>query len=499
MAICSNHCCVSSVTANRHAFIGREIELAQLRRTARLPKAGLVVCRGRRRIGKSTLIERFAEEFQHFYEFQGLAPREEIGNHHQLENFSRQLAEQHHLPALQLQNWHEAFALLARLTEGQKALIFLDEISWMASRDKDFVGQLKIAWDTRFKKNRRLILVLCGSVSSWIDKNILNSADFLGRVSLSLDLRELPLDKCNDFFSEVGGVAGRRMSTLERSRVLCVTGGVPRYLEEVEYGATAERNIIDLCFTRGGLLVDEFDKIFNDIFSARAPTYRQIAGTLTDGALTFSEICSDLGVAPSGVFSEYLEDLVAAGFVHRDYVYSLTTGRRGKLSRYRLKDNYLRFYLKYIEPQREKIAAGIFDSERVRSFAAFDAIMGLQFQNLVLNNIPLVLEALKINLSHIRSASPYFQNATGRQKACQVDLLIDTKYAVYLCEIKFRTKLGSSILDEVAERASRLKVDRSKSLRRVLIYLGDLAHNIEASGAFDQLIAFEQFLQPLSR
>jgi hypothetical protein len=91
----------------------------------------------------------------------------------------------------------------------------------MASRDKDFVGQLKIAWDTRFKKNRRLILVLCGSVSSWIDKNILNSADFLGRVSLSLDLRELPLDKCNDFFGEVGGVAGRRMRTLERSRVLC--------------------------------------------------------------------------------------------------------------------------------------------------------------------------------------------------------------------------------------------------------------------------------------
>lgn len=489
-----------AVTTNRHAFIGRETELAQLHRTARLAKAGLIVCRGRRRIGKSTLIEHFAhEEFEHFYEFQGLAPRDAIDNRHQLENFSRQLAEQHHLPPLQLQSWHEAFALLARLTDGQRALIFLDEISWMASRDQDFVGQLKIAWDTRFKKNRKLILVLCGSVSSWIDKNILNSADFLGRVSLSLDLHELPLDKCNEFFAEVGGAPGRRMSLPERARILCVTGGVPRYLEEIEYGATAERNIVDLCFTRGGFLVDEFDKIFNDIFSARAPSYRQLVGTLTGGSRTFSEVCAEFGVAPSGVFSEYLEDLETAGFIQRDYAYSLATGKRSKLSRYRLKDNYLRFYLKYIEPARDKIDAGIFDSEGVRGFEAFDAIMGLQFQNLVLNNIPLILKALKVNLTQLRSASPYFQNQTRRQKACQIDLLIDTRYAVYLCEIKFRARLPLATVDEVVEKAARLKVDRTKSLRRVLIYLGDLAPGIEASGAFDQLIPFERFLQPQPR
>ena len=485
-----------AATTNRQGFIGRETELAQLRRTARLKKAGLVVCRGRRRIGKSTLIEHFAEEFEHFYEFQGLAPREEIGNVHQLDNFGRQLAEQNQLPPLQLQSWHEAFALLARLTEGQRALIFLDEISWMASRDQDFVGQLKIAWDTRFKKNNKLILVLCGSVSSWIDQNILNSADFLGRVSLSLDLRELPPDKCNEFFSEIGGPMGRRMSTLEKSRILCVTGGVPRYLEEIEYGATAERNIIDLCFTRGGLLVDEFDRIFNDIFSTRASTYRQLVLALTDGARSFSEICDAAGVAPSGIFSDYLEDLATAGFVQRDYVYSLATGKRGKPSRYRLKDNYLRFYLKYIEPVREKIDAGLFDSDSVRHFAAFDAIVGLQFQNLVLNNIPQVLETLQINLSQLRSASPYFQQKTLRQQACEIDLLIDTQYAVYLCEIKFRRRITATVADEIAEKASRLKIDRHKSLRRVLIYLGELNPGVQDSGAFDHLIPFEQFLCP---
>ncbi len=485
---------MSAVTTNRHPFIGRDAELAQLRRVARLPKASLVVCRGRRRIGKSTLIEHFAEGFEHFYEFQGLAPREQIENRHQLESFGRQIAEQHGLPSVHLQNWHEAFALLARLTEGRRALIFLDEISWMASRDADFVGQLKIAWDTRFKRNEKLILVLCGSVPSWIDRNILGSADFMGRVSLSLDLHELSLDQCNQFFGELGGAAGRRMSVLEKARILCVTGGVPRYLEEIDYRATAERNVIDLCFSRGGALVDEFDKIFNDIFSARAPTYRQIVQTLADGARTFSEICGRLGVAPSGVFTEYLEDLSAAGFLERDYAYSPATAHRGKLSRYRLKDNYLRFYLKYIEPARERIEAGIFGAPEIRSFARFDVVMGLQLQNLVLNNLPLVLQELRIAAARLRSASPYFQNETARQKACQVDLLIDTQYAVYVCEIKFRRTLSVAAVDEMTEKVKRLKIEKGKSVRRVLIYLGELASGIEESRAFDELLPFERFL-----
>ncbi len=483
-----------ATAADRRTFIGREEELAQLRRIGRLPKASLVICRGRRRIGKSTLIEHFAREFEHFYEFQGLAPRDQIENSHQLQSFARQLAEQHGLPSLRLRSWHEAFALLARLTEGQRALIFLDEISWMASRDADFVGQLKIAWDTRFKKNRRLVLVLCGSVSSWIDRNILNSADFMGRISLSLDLHELPLDKCNEFFRALGAAEGERMSALEKARLLCVMGGVPSYLEEIDYGSTAERNILDLCFSRGGILVDEFDRIFNDIFSARAPMYRRIVEGLADGPRTFQEICDRLGVAPSGVFTEYLEDLSAAGFVHRDYAFSASTGRRGRLSRYRLKDNYLRFYLKYIDPVREKIEAGVLGPADSRSFATFDAIMGLQFQNLVLNNLPLVLRWLRIAPARLRSAAPYFQNETRRQRGCQIDLLIDTQYATYVCEIEFQRRLSAAVVDEVMEKSARLKIGKGKSVRRVLIYMGELAAGIEERGAFDELVAFERYL-----
>ncbi len=88
----------------------------------------------------------------------------------------------------------------ASLTKEGKCLIFLDEISWMGSRDKDFAGVLKGIWDTRFKQNNQLILVLCGSVSSWIDDNILNDKGFVGRVSFTITLKELSLRYANLFW-----------------------------------------------------------------------------------------------------------------------------------------------------------------------------------------------------------------------------------------------------------------------------------------------------------
>ena len=472
-------------------FIGREDELAQLRRIAGLPKASLVVCRGRRRIGKSTLIQHFAKQFPGTYEFQGLAPREQLTNRDQLENFSRQLATQLDLPPFQLRNWHEAFTLLARYTADQEALIFLDEVSWMASRDRDFVGQLKIAWDTMFKKNRGLVLVLCGSVSSWIDRNILNSADFMGRTSLSIDLQELSLTECNEFW----GAARDRVSAIEKFRILSVTGGIPRYLEEIDYSASAEQNIADLCFRREGILFGEFDKIFNDIFSRKSDTYRGVVCTLADGPRSFSEVCAALGVSPNGAISEQLADLETSGFVRRDYVYSARTGKRGKLSRYRLKDNYLRFYLKYIEPARDRIASGVHDGRGAADFSRFESILGLQFENLVLNNLPEVLGLLSINPAQVVSASPYFQNRTQRQQARQVDLLIDTRYAVYVCEIKFRRRIARTVVDEISAKADKLRIDRSKSLRRVLIHVGELASAVEESMALDHIVSFDRLLK----
>ncbi len=326
----------------------------------------------------------------------------------------------------------------------------------MASKDQDFVGQLKIAWDTLFKNNPQLVMVLCGSVSSWIDYNILNSADFMGRVSLSIDLRELPLADCNQFWNS----AGSDVSDLEKFRILAVTGGVPRYLEEIDYSASSEQNIKDLCFRKEGILFNEFEKIFNDIFQKRSAMYRKVVHTLSDGPRNFSEICQRLSISPNGVIS-----------------------------------NYLRFYLKYIEPVQDKIEAGIYDEMfGLPEFSSYESILGLQFENLVLNNLQQVLKLLRIDPAQVISASPYFQNQTKRKRACQIDLLIDTRYALYICEIKFRRSIPATVIEEVDRKAKTLDSDGSKSLRKVLIYVGELATGVEKSGAFDYLIPFGDLL-----
>jgi uncharacterized protein len=469
-------------------FIGREKELAQLCRTRELKKASLVVVRGRRRIGKSTLVQQFGKDFPIFLESQGLAPREGMSNGEQLQHFCKRITRQLDLPEAQFRDWEDAFEFLAKQINEKSALLLLDEISWMAQYDKDFVGQFKIAWDLHFKKCPNLIVVLCGSVSSWIDQNILNNTGLMGRISLTLTVNELPLNLCNLFWQ------GKSVSSMEKLKILSVTGGVPRYLEEIIPSRSAEDNLGNLCFHPTGILFHEFQSIFRDIFSNRASAYQRIVECLVDQRNSYVEICRHLGTEKSGVISSYLEDLESSGFIRREYKYSLSTGKKSKLSRYRLRDNYLRFYLKVIAPKADSLLSGVLTPETAISSMPWDSILGLQFENLVLNNLDAVFDHIQLDRHNLMSASPYFQNATNRSEAVQIDLLIICKYSVYVCEIKFRKKINVQVIADLQTKIKKLKIPKHLSVRPVLIYVGELEAQVKENGFFDHLMSFEELL-----
>jgi len=471
-------------------FIGRNLEIKLLTDLFDLKKATIAVCRGRRRIGKSTLIQHFGKKARTFLEFQGLPPREGITNKDQLNAFSEQLARQTPLPKLKLDSWYQAFSLLNGIIKNEKTVILLDEISWMAGKDKDFAGQLKIVWDTELKKKSKLILVLCGSVTSWIDNNILNSTGFMGRVSLEITLSELALSHCNKFWGKRAG----RIDAREKLKILAVTGGVPRYLEEINTNLSAEENIKRMCFAKEGVLFSEFNRIFKDIFSRRAASYEKIVATLVKGQKSLSEIASQLKKERNGHISRYLNDLTVSGFIAKDTVDKPGRISRSRLGKYRLKDNYLRFYLKYIEPVSEKIRQGLYKDIALENLVEWEVIMGFQFENLVLNNIKSICKLLTINMNSVRSAAPYFQRKTQRQKACQIDLLIQTKYTLYVCEIKFRKIIPKSVIGDVQEKAEKIKPKKGLSIRPVLIYSGELEKGISEKEYFDKIICFEDLL-----
>ena len=471
-------------------FIGREEELIQLKEFKKRKVAGIIVCCGRRRIGKSTLIEHFGERTR-FLEFYGLAPRENLTNRDQLDHFGELMGLRFNIPAMKFDNWNQALMALAGLTSQGRVIIFLDEISWMAGRDQDFAAKLKGVWDTKFKKNNELILVLCGSVSSWIQENILTDKGFMGSVSLTINLEEMPLYDANKFWGN------RTISSYEKFKILCVTGGVPRYLEEIQPEETAEQNIKRMCFSKGGILVEEFDKIFGDIFGRRADDYKKIVQVLSHGNLDQIELCKRLGIGQTGGFSKMLTVLLQSGFLARDYVWNGNL-KRVKLYTYRLKDNYLRFYLNYIEPKKQLIEQGVYRDLHLEELSEWLPIMGLQFENLVLNNLSAIQRILQISPTSVLSISPYFQRKTQRTEACQIDLLIQTRHTLYVCEIKFRKQISLSVIEEVKEKIRKIKVSKTTSVRPVLIYEGELSGNIRSENFFSHLIPFEDLLSNLS-
>jgi hypothetical protein len=204
-------------------FVGRETERTEFQQLFRKKTASLVVCEGRRRIGKSTFVRACARDADHFLSFEGLPPRPNIGRKEQLDIFAQRLADQTKAPKVALESWPQAFQLLASLLPATGwTVLLLDEISWMAMGEPDFAGHLKVAWDNLFSRRARLVLVLCGSVTSWIQDNILNQTGFVGRCSWQFRLPPLSLPSCNLFWR------GKEISAPEKLKVLSVTGGVPR-------------------------------------------------------------------------------------------------------------------------------------------------------------------------------------------------------------------------------------------------------------------------------
>ena len=478
---------------NKIPFVGRKHELKLLNDLLKKKVASLVVIRGRRRIGKSRLVQEFARDMK-YYVFSGLPPTESTTSQSQLDEFARQLSIQTGLPEIRSDDWSKLFLLLAEKVKKGKHIVLFDEISWMGSKDPDFLGKLKNAWDLHFKNNSNLILILCGSVSSWIEKNIISSTGFFGRISLKLTIEELPLYDCNTLLKCIGF----DRSQLEKFHLLSMTGGIPWYIELINPAYSASENIKHLCFENNGILVDEFKFIFHDLYgSRRGEICQRIVEFLAQGPAENSEIATALNYSRSGALSEYLEDLMLSGFICRDYTWSFKSGKDSvKLSQYRLSDNYLRFYLKYIAPKLNQIKRNQFLERSIFSFANWDGVMGLQFENLVLNNRKQIWQLLGVTPEEIVVDNPYFQRKTSKQNVCQIDYLIQTRYnTLFVCEVKFsKNEIESSVVNSVKEKISRLILPRGFAVLPILIHVNGVTQEVHDAEYFYKLIDFSQLL-----
>jgi len=476
-------------------FIGRECELESLALLLRKPTASMVACRGRRRIGKSTLFREFAKRNRaEFIVIEGLGPRKGQTNADQLRNFGERLCAQTRGPRVTPDSWMEAFRLLSeRLDDRRKTVVLLDEISWMGRHEPDFPGLLKNGWDDELKHHQNLILVICGSVSAWIQRNLLENTTFGGRFSRSIVLKELPLDLCLKFWRG----KENRTAIRELVDVLSVTGGVPRYLEEIDPSLSADENIRRMCFAADAPLFKDFAAIFNEVFGETTLVKADILRRLSKGPATCSELAEMLGVERGGSLSNNLRELTEAGFVAKDEGMNPATGRKAKCASYRVSDNYTRFYLKYVEPREEAILAGRFGFSSLKSLEGWESDKGYQFENLIVNNYQRLLPELHVELASVKSAAPFIvrgKTATPKARA-QIDLLIQTARTVYVVEVKRRNRIGQEIVEEVKAKLTALPKRRGVSIRTVLVYEGEVDESVKRSEFFDFIVPVESILK----
>ena len=350
-----------------------------------------------------------------------------------------------------------------------------------ATRSKDFIPVLFELWERQFSTKPQFMLILSGSLASWMEENILMNKGFVGRVSVSITLRELELIDMKEFF----GGRLQRTPSFDVIKMLSAVGGIPRYLEELDLRQTAETNLEQLALEEVGMLYDEFEKMFYDLFSQENRFYRRILEVVSASSelLTPKALASAMGVAYSGRTTRALKVLSEVGFLRQQNTWDLSLRKLGTASVVRINDNYTAFYFRAILRQKH------LDSQAGGKLKNLPSLLELQFENLVYHNRQYIFEQLNINPSDVLYAGNYLQTPTSARRGCQIDFLIHVKNRIYVCECKLSgVEVPVSVIEEVGQKISRLKHPRGVSFHPVLIHANSVSDGVIDADFFDTVI-----------
>jgi AAA+ ATPase superfamily predicted ATPase len=236
-------------------FVGRKRELKILEDAFRSRKSELAVIYGRRRVGKSSLINVFSQNKPDCFKFEAI---EGEPTQIQIRHFTAQLRKQCNDPILDnvsFNSWENVFSYITERIINKKGrkILFFDELSWMAAGRGRLVSLLKFYWDNHWKENN-IMLILCGSIAAFMLKKVIRSKALYGRITLELLLKGLPAD-------ESYSLIGRRRSKEEALKYLFVFGGVPKYLEDINSDRSFNHNLNRLCFSPHSTMVHEVNRM----------------------------------------------------------------------------------------------------------------------------------------------------------------------------------------------------------------------------------------------
>jgi uncharacterized protein len=411
-------------------LIGREPEIEKLSKLLLSGNAEFLAVYGRRRVGKTFLIRQYLKN-NIVFDFTGTkdgALQQQLINFH-IEYAKRiNKGKEKPLPA----SWHEAFSNLATYlkklpVKKMKQVVFIDEMPWIDTPKSEFVSALEFFWNQHVSKMDNIVLIACGSASSWIKKKLINARGGLyNRVTQRINLKPFNLYETELYINALG-VKLPRYQILE---IYMAMGGIPFYLKEIKKGKSAAQQIDNACFNSRGLLHEEYAQLYHSLFN-NADLHTLIIEALAakPQGMTRSDIAAKTGIS-EGSLSRTLEELAECDFIS---MYQPFINKK-KTAIYKLTDLYSLFYLKFIKPNK-KTGKGAW--EQLSKQSTFVAWSGYAFENICMMHVNQIKKAMGISGVYTTTGSWLFKG-NKEMPGAQIDMIIDrADQAINLCEAKF--------------------------------------------------------------
>ena len=408
-------------------MIGRIDEQRRLREAFESEYSEFVAVYGRRRVGKTFLVR---EQFHYKFTFQhtGLARK---STREQLQSFQLSLRRQGYTKAPLPGNWIEAFDMLKDLIEWSKdrrKVVFIDEMPWMDAPRSSFLPALENFWNSFASARKDVVLIACGSATSWIVRKLLkNKRGLHNRITYRIHLQPFTLNECEQYAKQ----RKLGMSRLQLMEGYMALGGIPYYWSLLDKSKSLAQNIDRLFFSKDGELKGEYYELYASLFN-HPEKYVAVIETLGKkrSGLSREEIIKEGKLESNGKLSEILEDLENCGFIRK---YNMI-GMKSKGALYQLIDCYTLFYFRFIQNNNSNDEH--FWSKSIGT-GEYNSWCGLAFERLCLLHSRQIKTKLGIS-GIISSEYAWWTDQKDGKRGAQIDLLIDRNDGVInLCEMKY--------------------------------------------------------------
>jgi AAA+ ATPase superfamily predicted ATPase len=423
-------------------FINRGIEIDFLEKKYKSQGSQFIVLYGRRRVGKTELIKQFCKDKNSIYLL-----ADKRGTLLNLETFAEKAADHFGDVTPRVESFYDLSKYLVRQIGDEKYIIVIDEFSYLIERDETIPSVFQVMWD-EYLSGKDIMLILCGSsVSMMVEGTLTQKSPLYGRRTGQWMLEPFKAYHIPQFHEQIDVTKGIEFYS--------ILGGVPLYILEFDPEMDAFKNIDEHILAKGEFLHEEVETLLKEELKEYY-LYISIFEAIAKGRTRLVEI-SDYSKIPQKDLPKYVGTLMKLELIGKEY--PVTEKIRSKKTRYYIKDNFFRFYFRYIHPNRTEIESGNADKVLKLIEKDFDMFVAAEFENIVKDQFKSHDAGVKLPFSFNRIGRQWgkIKDAPKGQNTYEIDIvaLNDDTGDIAFIECKWKSLSERNALDILNDLKSK--------------------------------------------